>query len=985
MKKIILLGIMTLSILSVFSQSKGIKVTGCVIEKESKEPVFQANVQMLNLPDSVYVAGAASDEKGMFTLPDVTTGKFLLKISYVGFKNKFIPIELSSASPKKDMGKVELEADAILMKETVITAQVPEVQVVEDTLIFNSAAYRTPDGAMLEELVKKFPGAEVDDDGNIKINGKQVKKIMLNGKEFFGGDVKTGMKNLPVEMIDKVKAYDKKSDLARITGIDDGEEETVLDLTVKKGMNQGVFGNFDGAVGTEERYSSRGMLNYFRESTQISAIGSANNVNDMGMSGGGGGPRFRGGGGGLNASKTLGATFATETKKMELGGSFRYNYNDGDAVSKGYSESFLMNNSSYNNSNSISGNRSENFNAEFRMEWRPDEWTNVIFRPNFTYSKSSGNSISQSGTFNDDPYKYVENPNDYLNLDSLLKMDNDPLYDIRLNASNNASYNENNNLSAGATLQLNRKLNDEGRNITLLGRVSYSDSESDSYSESFTRYYKENRMDTIFRYNATPGKNYSYSGKLTYSEPIAYATFLQFAYQLQYSYRESDRRTYNLLDATNGNEWRLYQPLPENYQENEDKKQSKYAEYKTLEHDMTLSLRFMRDKYQLNAGLSLLPQQTELSYRKNTLDTIIKRRVFNFSPNVNLRIRFSRMSNLQLSYRGRSSQPSIENLLPVEDNSNPLNIQVGNPGLKPSFSHNLNFNFNDFKTENQRNIMANASFSVTQNAITNISTYNEQTGGWTNTSDNINGNWNANGGFGYNISLPNKRFKIGTNTNFSYRNNVAYLTVEKETKKNKTVDMNLNERLTASYRNDWLEIGLNGNLSYSWEKNKLRPENNQQPYNYSYGANLQVSTPWNLTLTTNIANQARRGYADATMNRDELIWNAQLSQRLSRSASLTFEMYDILKQQTNITRRLTANGRSVYEYNGVTHYCMVHFIYRLNIFGNKDARRNMRGRGGFRGDEEFRMGGPGGRGGRGGGPGSRGMGGMSPVMVVPSF
>ena len=990
MKKIILLGIMALSILSVFSQSKGIKVTGCVIEKESKEPVFQANVQMLNLPDSVYVTGAASDEKGMFTLPlpDVTSGKYLLKISYVGYKNKFIPIQLSSSTPKKDMGKVELETDAILMKETVITAQVPEVQVVEDTLIFNSAAYRTPDGAMLEELVKKFPGAEVDDNGNIKINGKQVKKIMLNGKEFFGGDVKTGMKNLPVEMIDKVKAYDKKSDLARITGIDDGEEETVLDLTVKKGMNQGVFGNFDGAVGTEERYSSRGMLNYFRESTQISAIGSANNVNDMGMSGGGGGPRFRGGGGGLNASKTLGATFATETKKMELGGSFRYNYNDGDAVSKGYSESFLMNNSSYNNSNSISGNRSESFNAEFRMEWRPDEWTNIIFRPNFTYTKSSGNSISQSGTFNDDPYKdnSKDNPNDFLNLDSLLNKDfDDPYKDIRLNVSNNSSYNENNNLSTGATLQLNRKLNDEGRNITLLGRVSYSDSESDSYSESFTRYYKENRMDTIFRYNATPGKNYSYSGKLTYSEPIAYATFLQFAYQLHYSYRESDRRTYNLLDATNGNEWRLYKPLPENYQENEDKKQSKYAEYKTLEHDMTVSLRFMRDKYQLNAGLSLLPQQTQLSYRKNTLDTIIKRRVFNFSPNVNLRIRFSRMSNLQLSYRGRSSQPSIENLLPVEDNSNPLNIQVGNPGLKPSFSHNLNFNFSDFKMENQRNIMANASFSVTQNAITNISTYNENTGGWTHTSDNINGNWRANSGLGYNISLPNKKFKIGTNTNFSYSNNVAYLTIEKETKKNKTVDMNLNERLTASYRNDWMEIGLNGNLSYSWEKNKLRPENNQQPYTYSYGVNLQVSAPWNMTLTTNIANQARRGYADATMNRDELIWNAQLSQRLSRSASLTFEMYDILKQQTNITRRLTANGRSVYEYNGVTHYCMVHFIYRLNIFGNKDARRNMRGRGGFRGNNEFRMEGPGSRGGRGGGPGPRGMGGMSPIMVVPSY
>ena len=184
--------------------------------------------------------------------------------------------------------------------------------------------------------------------------------------------------------------------------------------------------------------------------------------------------------------------------------------------------------------------------------------------------------------------------------------------------------------------------------------------------------------------------------------------------------------------------------------------------------------------------------------------------------------------------------------------------------------------------------------------------------------------------------------------------------------------MNLSERLRASYRNDWLEISVNGNLSYSWEKNKLRPENEQNPYNYSYGANLQIYTPWNMTLTTNIANQARRGYTDASMNRDELIWNAQLSQRISRSASLTFEMYDILKQQSNITRRLTANGRSVYEYNGVTHYCMVHFIYRLNIFGNKDARRNMRGRGGYRGEQDFRMDGPRNR---GGGPGSRGMGG----------
>ena len=948
MKRLCILGMLLITVLSVFSQSKKVTVTGKIIDSETKEAVMMANVRLLLLPDSTYVTGAASNEKGVFTIPSTKTGKYAIKVSYVGYKDKVVTLNLDGSSATHNAGTVSLQTDSKLMAEVVVSAEAAQVQVVEDTLVFNSSAYRTPDGAMLEELVKKFPGAEVDDDGNITINGKQVKKIMINGKEFFGGDVQTGMKNLPVEMIEKVKAYDKQSDLARITGIDDGEEETVLDLTVKKGMDQGLFGNFDVAAGTEDRYSARGMMNYFREKTQVSAIGGANNVNNQGMSGGGGGARFRGGNG-QTATKTLGASFATETDKLQLGGSIRYNYSDRDAISKGYTENFLANNSSYSNSNSANFNRSESMNAEFRLEWTPDELTNIIFRPNLTLSKSNSNSMSQSGTFDDDPYKYTDNPNNYLNVDSLMYMSNDPLYNIRLNAANNASLGSNKSLSAGATLQINRKLNDRGRNVTFLGRVSYGDTDSDSYSESFTRYYKEQQTDTIFRYNTTPSQNYSYSGKLTYSEPIAANTHLQFGYQLKYSYSESDRRTYGLLNATGGNLWRLNEPLPSDYENYEDKEQSKYAEYKTLEHDISLSLRYLYDKVQLNAGLSFLPQHTELSYRKNLLDTIVKRNVLNFSPNVNLRIRFSKMSNLQLMYRGSSSQPSMENLLPITDNADPLNIKVGNPGLKPAFNHNMNFNFRDYHVERQRNIMVNANFSMVQNAITSIRTYNEETGGWTNTSDNINGNWNARAGFGYNTALRNKKFNIGTHTNISFANNVGYLATDKLTEKNTTTDLNFTERLTASYRNEWFEIGLNGSLSYSWEKDKLRPENNQEPYTYSYGGNLQISMPWNMTLTTNISNQCRRGYTDSSMNRNELIWNAQLSQTLFKNASLTFEMYDILKNQSNITRQLTANGRSVYEYNGVNSYCMLHFIYRLNIFGNKDARQNMRNRDGFGG------------------------------------
>lgn len=396
MKKIITgMALLLVTTLSAFSQTKNITVSGRVVE-DTKEPAIQATVQLLSLPDSTQASGVATSNIGFFSLPPVKPGKYVLKVSYIGFKTLLQPMQLSKSEPKKNVGVLTLETDAVMLAEAVVTAEAAQVQVVEDTLVYNSSAYRTPEGAMLEELVKKLPGAEVDDDGNVKFNGKELKKIMVDGKEFFGGDVKTGLKNLPVDMIDKLKTYDKKSDLARITGIDDGEEETVLDLTVKKGMNQGVFGNFDLAGGTEDRYMGRGMVNYFRDNTQVSFIAGANNVNDQGFSGGGGGPRWRRSNG-LNATKELGLNFATETDKLELGGSARYNYSDRDAASRGYSENFLPDgSSSFSNSNSRNRNKNRNFNADFRLEWKPDTLTNIIFRPNISYGKSDGNSVSQS-------------------------------------------------------------------------------------------------------------------------------------------------------------------------------------------------------------------------------------------------------------------------------------------------------------------------------------------------------------------------------------------------------------------------------------------------------------------------------------------------------------------------------------------------------------------------------------------------------------
>jgi hypothetical protein len=394
-----------------------------------------------------------------------------------------------------------------------------------------------------------------------------------------------------------------------------------------------------------------------------------------------------------------------------------------------------------------------------------------------------------------------------------------------------------------------------------------------------------------------------------------------------------------------------------------DPEQSKYAEYKKYNHDARFTFRVNRETWRLSAGMAFRPQNTKLSYKKGTYAVDTTRNVFNFSPEVDFRYQPQKQTQLRFTYRGRTSDPSMENLLPITDNSDPLNIRTGNPGLKPSFSHNMGLHFNTFNMDAQRGIFSALNGSFTQNAISNIRKYNDVTGGWTTMPENINGNWNVFGMFGINTAFKNnKKFNIGSFTNASYNNHVGYLTTGemKDAQKNTTTSLSLGERLNGTYRNNWLEIGLNGSLNYTFEKDKLNPKNNQEPYTFSYGGNLQVYTPWNMTISTNMTNQARRGYSDASMNRNELIWNAQVAQSFLKGAlTLSFEWNDILKEQSNIMTSYDNSGRKTYTYNGINSYGMIRAIYRFNIFGSKDAREKMMNRRGP---------------GMGGGPMGRGMG-----------
>ena len=953
MKKSILMMLLLLVSIASFAQER--LVSGAIIDRDTKDPIEQVTVQLLKT-DSTYVTGAISNEKGLFHLNAPENGKYLLKITSVGYKPtvKRVVIEQDK---NLALGNVVVGADAIMLKGAVVTAMAQKVTLKEDTFVYNSAAYRTPEGSVVEELVKRLPGAEVSDDGTIKINGKEVKKILVDGKEFMTGDTKTALKNLPTSIIDKIKAYDEKSDLSKVTGIDDGEEQTVLDFNVKKGMNKGLMSNIDLGIGNKDRYSARGMGGYFNNNNRFMLFGNANNTSDRGF--GGGGPRRGfGGGNGLNASKMLAANYNYEEKnKFKFNTSLRWNHSDGDVWSRRSSENFMGSSSSFSNSLNQNFSRSDSWNGNIRLEWMPDTMTNILFRPSISWTTNDSRSTGISASYNQDPYQYTEDP---LSDEGIEKMDEVDAV-INRQKSVSLSYSKNNNIRG--MLQLNRKLNNKGRNVTLRMDAKYTDKDSKSISLQNAHLYlvqNEAGLDSTYqtnRYNLTPSKDYSYSAQATYSEPLWKATFLQFSYKFTYSYSKSDRSTYDFSKysfdgiSPEYGAWGNYLGrLDGELGDYRDDKLSRYSEYRNYTHDIQVMMRFIRQKYNLNFGVMIQPQRSKFiqDYQGKYVDTV--RTVTNVSPTLDFRYRFSKMSNLRVNYRGTTSQPSISQLLDITDNSDPLNISKGNPGLKPSFTQNFRLFYNNFVQNHNKGVMTYINFSTTSNSISNKVTYDETTGGRITRPENINGNWNVMGAFMFNCSIDSTGvWNINTDTNLGYNHYVSYLSLDKsqDSQKNTTQNTTWNERLSLSYRNDWLELSLDGTLAYNHAKNKLQPNSNLDTWQFSYGPSMTLTAPWGTSLNTSLSCSSRRGYSDASMNTDELVWNAQLSQGFLKGKPLTvmLQFYDLLHQQSTFSRAISSVSRTDTEYNAINSYAMLHVVYRMNLFGGKDARKENRGEG----------------------------------------
>lgn len=997
-----------LSVLSAVAQKN--TVYGRVIDSQTKEVMEKTTLLLYKIEqgkngkrDTAFVGGALSNELGTFSFGSVKAGTYLLKVTYLGYVEQNKDLTKINGQPLA-LGDIALEADAVQIDEAVVTANVPKMVVKDDTVVYNADAFRVPEGSVIEALVEALPGAKIDDNGGITINGKTVKKFKMDGRDYMTGNNEAVMKNLPSYVIDKVKAYDEKSDLSRLTGVDDGNDDFVLEFVTKRSARRGLQMNPDIGYGTNHRYGIRLTAMKPFGAMRYTFMGNSNNVNDRNFTGRGG--RGRGNGNGQRHTKTAALDVSYENNKnLRISGRVTWNHSDADNWNRTGSENFVnTRGGAFSNSVSQSYSRNNSWTGNMNLQWTIDSMTTLSFRPNMSFSTNDSRSYSNNASFNADPFDHVTDPLSFEGLTTVYEKK------LIVNGRTNKSLGYFSSKNVSSQLQLYRRFGNKGRNIALSGNINYRNGRNRNANLSSVHLYQTKDQfgnDSAYqtnRYTVSPSDNFSYSLGATYTEPLyifkpkpqpedtvqvrgpfgrgqngrrrmvgQQGIFLQLNYRYNYSHQKNDPSTYDFPDFTDDEfinvlqeyrEWtRLFGYLDNPYEEYLSTRLSRYSERTEYGHNIDVQLRFVREKYNMNIGFSTQPQRSHYiqQYLGKPVDTV--RTVTNISPTLNMRYRFNQQTNLQVTFRGSSSQPSITQLLDIYDDTNPLNITMGNPGLKPSFTTNLNANFQmqrrmNFVTDSmgmsvpkaQRHwsFSSNVGFSRTSNSVGNIVTYNEKTGGRITRPENINGNWNINGGGSFNINLDTlNRWDVSGSVRGSYSHHVQYVNLNRTAipDRNVTHTYNLSPSVSLSFRNKWLNFSVNGNTTYARTENRLQASRNLSTWNFSYGANARITFPWGTNLSTDAHMYSKRGYSDQTLNTNELIWNAQLSHSFLRGKKLTvmLQWYDILREQTNFTRTVNANGWTDREVNAITTYAMVHVSYRLNFFGGSGNNRGERG------------------------------------------
>ncbi|MEP6675291.1 MAG: outer membrane beta-barrel protein [Ferruginibacter sp.] len=936
MRKLLLFTLITFYAVTSLAQVKG-----TVIDSTAKKPIDKAVIGLViksNIADTIYTV---SNEKGEFSFALVPASNFSVIFNTMGYAPiaKFIPV--SKAEKTISLGTVVLAARSKLLSEVLVTAA--PIVIKEDTVEYNAASFKVKENAMAEDLLKKLPGVTVDKDGTVTAQGKTVTKVKVNGKDFFGGDVKTATRELPANIIDKVQVIDDYGDQANISGIKDGEPSKVINLQLKKDANHGYFGRTTVGAGTEDRYQASFNGNYFNNNTQLSLFANSNNTNQslfsFGSGGGGGmGSMMKmgqsimsdmGGGSGLmnamssgdqgfvsgNSGSNTGITSTNSigfnyrdqwSKKISVYGSYSYGHKNNAAIqntaTQNSSERF---GSSYRNEDLLSTNIGDNHRFYFNMEYNVDSFNYLKISPSVTYANSDASSNTNFNYY-DSAYNKTSK-----------------------GANNNTTGSKAPNISGD--ILFNHRFRKRGRNFSVTASLGTSSSLSDQNTQNVTTNYVI-PVGTFNQYQFInqDNDNHNYGFAATYSEPLTKYRTLDLRLSHNFNYARNDKKTY-LVDPVTGLQT-YYSSLSNDYEND------------FYNDRVGVSVRTTMKKYNYTLGLSLQP--VDLRGNSITKDSAYSpiRRV-NIFPIARFAYNFTRSKTLNISYRGNATQPSFSQLQDVTDSSNIQYITRGNPYLKPSVTHSMNASYNNFNFISGKVLFTNISFSTTENQIVNRTIFGK-TGSQFARPENVNGYYNANGFYTYSKPYKNRKYVITFTGTANYNHNVNLVDSGKSIGRNWI----LSQRFNFEYNlKEWLELGTG--IGYSL---------NDVHYKNSDGkpvSTLQNTSSNAVTLSTNGSADIPKNWVfrydlDYTINsglsssvtKNPAILNASMEKQLfkKKNGIVKLAAFDLFNQNSNINRSINANSIVDTRSNKLTRYFMLTFTYRIQKFTGKQPQSGMK-------------------------------------------
>ena len=1008
--------VLLLASFAAFAQTFSIKAQ--LKDADSGEPVGFATVSLTPAGASKASKYVLSDGEGHVTMDKVHPGKYTIKAELLGYQPWSVEMDLHKDNA--DLGVVKLALDSQVLDAAGVTAVGNPIEIKKDTIVYNASSFKTTENDMLVDLLKKLPGIEVSEDGSITSNGETISKITIDGKTFFLDDPQLASNNLPAKIIEKVKVVKKKSEQAEFTGIDDGEEETVIDLNVKKGMMKGVFGNVMAGFGHDLpnnmdlgeygdwRWQGAAMVGRFTDKSQISFIANGNNTNNRGFNDlsrsmmtsmrGGGGGAGRGGGGGMgrgqggwgtgNGISTtwmggVNGAFDLLDDRMELSGNYLYNGSKKVVLENGVKDTYLSDGSTlrYENGqygddpNSVTFSQGHRFGI--RLDHKFSDNTSILIQPQLNFGNGSFAERSEFTT------------------SSLAKGLSDWGRAVKKNEGFSSTLGDNKNLTTNGFLLLRQKLGIPGRTLSFMGRWSYSTNSINGLNQSNTstfdkegNYLADDPINQRYFQNA---KSTSLRGRLVYTEPLGKNFYLEGNYSFGWSLNTSKKNTWD-SGAIEGDllpGWGSYSREGEA----DNVTYSNSIRNRALTQTAGVNFAYQKDKLRAQLGFSVHPTRTT-----NTTIDGEKTTSYDsgwdvkYAPSAMLFYDFNDNTDIRLFYRGSSAQPSTQQLLAVADNSNPLSVSFGNPTLNSYFTHRLRSDVGYTNKKTFFSLRAHVEADITQNPIVNASWYDDHGVQY---SLPVNGDNSVNASLRMFLNSP----ILKSNFSVSWMNRIAY------SKSNSYVgatgfDMSpfLNEDGSMIYKNDtgtgFFDVHKDLDHDDAFTNSIIRSLTLVERLRLTYRAdNIEVTAsartrmnkPW-YTINTATANTTWNNQLEATLNwtiaysgvvvkadfdfnwyrgyttkqPNEYILNAEISKLLfKKQATLALKCYDIFNQAKNLTVTDASNYHQEVRNNTLGRYIILSFTWRFGNFGK--AGQQMQQRYGGRG--------PGGPGGFGGGRG----------------